>query len=262
MVAEIAGGLISGSLALLADAGHMLTDFAALAMAWWAFRVAMRPPNRRYTYGYDRITVLVAFVNGLTLLLVAGWIIWEAYVRLSAPGDILVGTMLWVASLGLIVNLIVFWILIGADQDNLNIRGAVLHVIGDLLGSVAAIAAGLIILTTGWVLADPLLSVLVALLILRSAWKLVKDSAHVLLQGAPKGLNSQDIRTDLINHVEGLIRVDDIRLWSLTQERPVITLNAYITGSVIIGTVTEEIKSRLSEKFHIEDATIVLFPES
>jgi cobalt-zinc-cadmium efflux system protein len=164
--------------------------------------------------------------------------------------------MLWVASLGLIVNLIVFSILLGADQENLNIRGAVLHVIGDLLGSVAAIAAGVIILTTGWVLADPILSVLVALLILRSAWSLVKDSAHVLLQGAPKGADFGQIERDLKEHVEGLTRAENIRIWSLTRERTVMTLTAHIDTSVEIGGVSRAIKSRLSEKFHIEEVTV------
>ena len=261
MLAEVAGGLISGSLALLADAGHMLTDFTALAMAWWAFRFAMRPANDRYTYGYDRITILVAFINGLTLFLVAAWIIWEAFLRLSDPGDILVGPMLWVACLGLAVNVIVFWILLGADQENLNIRGAVLHVLGDLLGSVAAIAAALIILTTGWVLADPILSVLVALLILRSAWGLMKDSAHVLLQGAPQNLDRHKIKADLIENVEGLTGVKSIKLWSLTQEHPVMTVTVYTTKSIVIGTVTDAVKTRLREQFNIDDVVVEILAE-
>ena len=256
MLAEVAGGLISGSLALLADAGHMLTDFAALAMAWWAFRFAMRPANKRYPYGYDRITVLVAFVNGLTLFLVAAWIIWEAFLRLSDPHDILVGTMLWVASLGLVVNLIVFWILLGADQENLNIRGAVIHVIGDLLGSAAAIVAGLIILTTGWMLADPILSMLVALLILRSALRLMKDSAHVLMQGTPKRLDSETVGADLMQHVQGLTRVENIRIWSLTQERVVMTLTAHASTSIETTALLEAIRCRLAERFQIEEVTV------
>ena len=127
MLAEVAGGLISGSLALIADAGHMLTDFAALSMAWGAFRLAARPANARYAYGYDRITVLIAFVNGLTLCAVAVWIMWEAYFRLFDSGEVLDGTMLWVAAMGLVVNLLVFWILLGADQDNLNLNGVSIY---------------------------------------------------------------------------------------------------------------------------------------
>ena len=256
MLAEVAGGLISGSLALLADAGHMLTDFAALAMAWAAFRIAARPANAKYSYGYDRVSILVAFVNALTLFIVAGWIIIEAFHRISDPSEVLAGTMLWVAIAGLAVNLIVFWILLGADQGNLNIRGAVLHVLGDLLGSIAAIVAAIIIFTTGWVLADPILSVLVALLILRSAWALMKDSAHVLMQGAPKNLDAADIESDLLEHVEGLSGIDNIKLWSLTPEQPVMTLSVSVAEGIQTGEVTEAIKLRLRNRFQIEEITL------
>lgn len=256
MLAEVAGGLISGSLALLADAGHMLTDFAALAMAWGAFRLATRPANERYNYGYDRVPILVAFVNGLTLFAVSVWIVWEAFQRLTEPGEILAGPMLWVAVAGLIVNLIVFWILLGADQENLNIRGAVLHVIGDLLGSVAAIAAAIIILMTGWVLADPILSVLVAILILKSAWGLIKDSGHILLQGAPSGYDRHAINHDLMDRIDGLKSVEAIKIWSVTREHVVVIIEAYTTPSGDPETVRDAIKARLAEKFCIDDATI------
>ena len=218
---EVAGGLISGSLALLADAGHMVTDFAALAMAWAAFRFAQRPSTPDYPFGYDRVPILVAFVNGLTLFAVAGWIVWEAVERLAAPGEVLAGPMLWVALAGLAVNLVVFWILLGADGENLNIRGAMLHVLGDLLGSAAAIAAALIIMATGWVAADPILSVLVALMILRSAWGLVRDSGRVLMQGAPRG--GAEL-ADKLAAIDGL-EVERFRLWSVTPERSVATLS-------------------------------------
>lgn len=256
MFVEVAGGLISGSLALLADAGHMLTDFAALSMAWIAFAFATKSATARYTYGYDRLPILVAFVNGLTLFAVAAWIIWEAIGRFLSPGEILAGPMFWVAVAGLFVNLVVFWILMGADKDNLNIRGAVLHVLGDLLGSVAAIAAAIIILLTGWALADPLLSVLVALFILRSAWFLIKASGQVLLQGSPENIDVKSIQLDLSETIEGLIRVDDIRVWSLTQDNLVMTLTAYISTSVVLGTVSEQIKARLKSQYNIEDVTV------
>jgi len=256
MIAEVVGGLISGSLALLADAGHMMTDFAALAMAWGAFSIAKRPANWRLSYGYDRVSILVAFVNGLTLFALSIWIIWEAIQRILEPGDVLAGPMLWVAIAGLVVNLVVFKILMGADQHNLNIRGAVLHVLGDLLGSVAAIAAAIIILLTGWMLADPLLSVLVALLILRSAWFLIRDSAHVLLQGAPNGLDKREIEADLLQEIPELRRVEHVHAWSVTPERPILTLNAIIDPVEKIEPVAARIKARLLEKFHIDHATI------
>ena len=256
MIAEVIGGLISGSLALLADAGHMLTDFAALAMAWGAFTIARRPANWKHTFGFDRLSVLVAFVNGLTLFAIAVWIVIEALRRFQNPGEILAGPMFWVAVAGLGVNLIVFAILRGADQDNLNVRGAVLHVIGDLLGSLAAILAALIIMRTGWMLADPILSVLVALLILRSAYALIKDSSHILLEGAPSGLDRREIRQDLLSTVEGLSRVEHMHIWSLTQARPMMTLNVIIEPDADPLKISRLIKERLESRFHIDHSTI------
>jgi len=162
MIVEVVGGIISGSLALLADAGHMLTDTMALALAAMAFHVSKRPPDGNLTFGYQRFQILAAFVNGLSLLAVVGWILFEAIRRFLSPNEILGETMLVVAAAGLVVNLISFAVLHSGDQDNLNIRGAALHVAGDLLGSVAAIVAALVIIYTGWTLIDPILSVAVA----------------------------------------------------------------------------------------------------
>ena len=256
-IVELVGGVVSGSLALLADAGHMITDFAALAMAWVGFRLAQRPPTARYTFGFDRLPILVAFVNGLTLFGVAAWIVWEAAQRLSSPGEVLAGPMFWVAVAGLLVNLAVFGILMGADRNNLNIRGAMLHVLGDLLGSAAAIAAALVILTTGWVAADPILSVLVALLILRSAWGLIRDSAHVLLQGAPNGVDVEAISLDLLAHVEGLHAIGEIHAWSVTPERPVLSLTAHGEDPV---SVMDAVHDRLRDHHGIDAATVQVMP--
>lgn len=262
MIAEVVGGVISGSLALLADAGHMLTDFAALAMAWGAFTIAKKPANWKHTFGYDRFSILIAFVNGLTLFLIAIWIVWEAFHRIQASGEILPGPMLWVAIAGLLVNLIVFKILTGADQENLNIRGAVLHVLGDLLGSVAAIIAALIIMRTGWLPIDPLLSALVAVLILRSAWFLIKDSAHILLEGAPAHIDRRAIREDLPAHVEHLLRVEHIHAWSITPERPMVTMEAIIANQASLETVNRDIKLRLKSEFGIDHVTVDVMRES
>jgi cobalt-zinc-cadmium efflux system protein len=171
-------------LALLADAGHMLTDFASLALAWFGFRLAREPADWKRTYGFDRFSVLIAFVNGLALFVIAAWITWEAVTRLREPVPVMGGVMFAVALAGLLVNVLAFWVLQGGDTENLNIRAAALHVFGDLLGSVAAITASLVILLTGWTPIDPLLSVLVALIILRSAWRVVGESAHILLEAA------------------------------------------------------------------------------
>lgn len=256
MVAEVIGGLISGSLALLADAGHMLADFAALFMAWGAFMLARRPANWKHTFGFDRFSVLVAFVNGLTLFAIAIWISVEAAQRFFTPGDILAGPMLWVAIGGLVINIVVFWILMGADQNNLNVRGAVLHVMGDLLGSLAAIIAALVIMRTGWTPVDPLLSVLVALLILRSAWTLVKDSAHILLEGAPEGIDRRLIREDLLAEIPELVDVSHIHAWSITNDRPMMTMEATVEPSASLEAVNRAIKERLTSGFHIDHATV------
>ncbi len=256
MVVEVIGGLISGSLALLADAGHMLTDFAALFMAWGAFTIAQRPANWKHTFGFERLSVLVAFVNGLTLFFISLWIVFEAVRRFQSPGEVLAGPMLGVALAGLVVNCVVFAILRGADQDNLNVRGAVLHVLGDLLGSVAAIIAAVVILQTGWMTVDPLLSVLVALLILRSAYALIKDSAHILLEGAPDGLDRRQIREDLVAKIEGLEAVKHMHIWSLTQEKPMMTLEVGIESGADPMVISKQIKDRLKSNYHIDHSTI------
>ena len=192
MVLEVVGGLISGSLALLADAGHMLTDTAALALAWFAARISQRSVGAARAGGHHRAQVIAAFVNSLALLAVVAWILWEAVQRLEAPRQIAGGTMLGVAVLGLLANLAVLRVLGGSDGGNLNVSAARLHVIGDLLGSIAASVAAVVILTTGWTPIDPLLSVLVALLILRSAWSLLSKSSRILLEGRSEAANQDE----------------------------------------------------------------------
>ncbi|MCB1374933.1 MAG: cation diffusion facilitator family transporter, partial [Rhodobacteraceae bacterium] len=224
MVVEVIGGILAGSLALVADAGHMMTDFAALAMAWLAFRVARRPADARRTYGFDRLSVLAAFVNGLALFAVAVWILIEAVRRLAEPHPVAGGLMLTVAAAGLLVNVAAFWILSRGDRGNLNLRAALLHVAGDLLGSVAAILAALVILGTGWTPIDPILSVLVAFLILYSAWNVVRESAHILLEGAPPGADPDGIAEDLRASVPEVIEVRHLHAWSISESRPMVTL--------------------------------------
>lgn len=256
MLAEVVGGVVSGSLALLADAGHMLTDFAALALAWFGFHLAGRPADWRRTYGFDRFSVLAAFVNGLSLFVIAAVILWEAAERLQAPPPIAAPTMLSVAVLGLFVNILAFWMLLGADRSNLNIRGALAHVAGDLLGSVGTIAAALIIMRTGWTAADPLLSVFVALIILRSAWAVTRDSAHILLEGAPSGMEADTVAADLAANVDGIESVHHIHVWSISEERPMATLHARIRADASPALVKTAIRERLKDRFHVDHATV------
>lgn len=256
MVAEVVGGIVSGSLALLADAGHMLTDFAALALAWFAFRLARRPADWRRTYGFDRFSVLVAFVNGLSLFVIAAFIVWEAVERLQAPPAIAAPTMLWVAVLGLGVNIFAFWLLFGADRGNLNIRGALAHVAGDLLGSIGTIAAALIIMYTGWTAADPLLSIFVALIILRSAWAVTRDAAHILLEGAPAGLEADTVVADLSANIDGVESIDHVHVWSINEARPMATLHARVRADASPTLVKAAIRERLKTRFHVDHATV------
>ena len=256
MVVEFGGGIVSGSLALLADAGHMLSDFGALALAWIGFRMARRPATLQRTFGFRRFPVLAAFVNGMALFLVAAWIVCEAIVRLNDPHPVTSGLMLWIAVGGLVVNLASFAVLHGADRDNLNVRGALLHVAGDLLGSVAAIVAAVIIMTTGWTPADPILSVLVALIILRSAWSVTAQSAHILLEGAPAGVDLDHVIHDLTHHVDGVTDIHHAHLWSLDGRRSMMTLHARIRETAAGPDVIARIKARLSEVHGIGHATV------
>jgi len=256
MAVEVVGGILSGSLALLADAGHMLTDFAALFMAWAAFAVMGRGPTSRLSFGWGRLSILVAFVNGLTLFAVAAWIVWEACHRLVEPGEVLAGPMLIVAIVGLIVNFVVLLILLGGDRKNLNMRGAILHVIGDMLGSLAAIIAAVIILQTGFMLADPILSVLVALLILRSAWGLVRDSGLILMEGVPHGVEVETVRQDLSAEVKGLAALTDIHSWAITPDQPMATVLAVAEIGQNRDELRAAIKTRLAERFGVRHAIV------
>ena len=189
MLIEVAGGLLSGSLALLADAGHMLTDTAALALAWIAARLALRPGSTPGSDGHHRAQVIAAFVNAVALFGVVGWIAWEAVQRMLAPREIAGATMLGIAVLGLLANVAVLRVLGGDQHSNMNVAAARLHVLGDLLGSIGASIAAIVILATGWTPIDPLLSIAVALLIVRSAWALLLKSGRILLERAPDGVD-------------------------------------------------------------------------
>ncbi len=256
MIAEVIGGILSGTLALIADAGHMMTDFGALALSWAAFRASGRPYDERRTYGYHRFQVLAAFVNGLTIVAVVGWILIEAVRRLLDPVEVLPGPMMIIAVLGLLVNIIAFALLHGGAKDNLNMQGAAVHVLGDLLGSVAAIAAAAVIYWTGWMPIDPLLSALVALLILRSAVLIVRKSAHILLEGAPEWLDVEALRVDLAEAVPAVKDVHHVHAWMLTQERALMTLHAVIEHTADPAETLTAIQKRLQAAHGVDHATV------
>ncbi len=256
MFAEVAGGIAAGSLALLADAGHMLTDFASLSLAWFGFRLSRRPADWLRTYGFDRFQVLVAFANGLALFAIAAWIVYEAAERLMSTPEVSGGIMVVIAGIGLLVNVAAFVLLRGADRDNLNIRGAAIHVLGDLFGSVAALIAGGVILLTGWTPIDPLLSLVVAAIIVKSGWQVVAESGHILLEGAPGELDTRAIGPDLIANVKGVEGVHHVHVWSITQSRRMVTLHACIGEKQNSDKAVRNIKVRLKERFGLDHATV------
>jgi cobalt-zinc-cadmium efflux system protein len=256
MIAEVIGGIVSGSLALLADAAHMLTDLAALTLAWLAFRFSRWPADRERTYGFDRLQVLVAYSSGLSLFVIAAFICYEAVHRLNAPVPVAGGTMMIVAVAGFAINIIVFAILHSGDRENLNMRAATVHVLADMLGSIGAIAAAGVILATGWVAADPLASILVALMVLYGAWNVVRDAAHILLEGTPKNIAPAEIEADLEASIPEVEDVHHVHAWSITQERPMVTLHARLCEEGNADAAIQAIKSRLRERFGVAHATV------
>jgi cobalt-zinc-cadmium efflux system protein len=256
MAIEAVGGWLAGSLALIADAGHMLSDAAALALAWMAFRVARRPHDEKRSYGYHRFQILAAFVNGLLLFAIAAWILVEAVGRLRAPALVLAGPMLAIAVAGLGVNVVAFLVLRAGDRRNLNVSAALLHVLGDLLGSVGAIVAAIVILATGWTPIDPILSVLVSLLILRGAWDITRRAGHVLMEGAPEGFDDRTLKADLRAAVPGVLDVHHVHAWMLTSERPMVTLHVQLTPAADHAAALAAIKLRLKERFGIAHSTV------
>ncbi|MGN6518276.1 MAG: cation diffusion facilitator family transporter [Dokdonella sp.] len=256
LVGEAAGGWLSGSLALLADAGHMLVDALALLFAWLGARFAQRPPDARRSFGYARLEVLVGYTNALAQFVLVAWIIAEAAGRLLQPTMILSGTMLVVAIGGLLVNALVLRVLHDHDHDDINTASARLHVLGDLLGSLGAVAAALLIRWLGWNWADPAISVLVSVLILGNAWKLLRRSGHILLEGAPTGFDSTNVATVLQESGIGIVDVHHVHLWELSGGRAVATLHARVEPGADTDRAIGTAQRLLRERFGIVHATV------
>jgi cobalt-zinc-cadmium efflux system protein len=256
MGVEVIGGLLSGSLALLADAGHMLTDFASLALSWFSFRISRRPADPNRSYGYHRFEVLAALVNGVALFAIVAGIGYTAIQRLLAPVEVIAVTMLGVAVLGLVVNVLALGVLTGGDRSNLNIRGAAAHVLGDLLGSLAAIAAAGIILWTGWMPIDPLLSLLVCLLILKSAWGIARDSVHILLEGTPQEMDIDRLSAELQQTVAEVQDVHHVHVWALTPQRWLLTLHITVARDSNQDLVLQQVKRFLEQRWGVQHSTI------
>ncbi|HLR80504.1 MAG TPA: cation diffusion facilitator family transporter [Bacillota bacterium] len=235
MIVEGVGGFFTNSLALLADAGHMLSDSISLGVGLLAFIVGEKAATHQKTYGYQRLEILAAIFNGMTLLIISILILIAAYKRFFHPPEVASSGMLFIATIGLVVNIVVAWILMrnGDTKENLNVRAAFLHVLGDLLGSIGAIIAALLIMFFNWGWADPLASVIVAILISMSGWKVTKDSLHVLMEGAPKNIDLNDM-LHTIKRVTGVKSIHDLHVWSITSGQHILTCHVVVDGHLTI----------------------------
>jgi cobalt-zinc-cadmium efflux system protein len=257
MVAELVGGIAANSLALIADAAHMFTDVGAIGLSLFALWFARRPPTSGMTWGWVRIEILAALVNAATLLVLAGFIVVEAWQRFAQPADVRGGLMLVVAIGGLAVNIVAALLLHRSAGESLNVRGAYLHVIGDLIGSAGAILAALTIISTGWTLADPLISIFVALLILWSGWKLLRESVDVLLESVPAHIDLLDVQS-AIDEIPGVDNVHDLHVWTVTSGFLAMSGHAVVTRVEEHQRVLAEIHTRMAERFGIRHVTFQL----
>ena len=259
MVAEVVGGLLANSLALLADSGHMLADVGALALSLMAMRLALRPPSAEHTFGFVRTEILAALVNGATLLFISGWIVWEAWERLSTPQEVDGPLMMGVAGVGLMVNVVGAGLLHAHADENLNVRGAYLHVLGDLLGSIGAILAGALILLTGWTPIDAIVSVVIAGLILLGAWRLMKEATGVLLEMVPPHVDMESVLADL-QSIPNVHNVHDLHVWTLTSGFVALSGHGVLDDPTHHQRVLDEIRDRMKVR-GIGHVTFQLEPE-
>ena len=256
LVVEVAGGLITNSLALLSDAAHMMTDVFALAIALFAVRLSRRPPDAKRTYGYARMEAIGAMINGGLLFLVAGYILYEAIGRFGTPPEVGSTGMLVIASAGLVINLISMRLLKAGSGTSLNVKGAYLEVWADMLGSVGVIAAAVVIMLTGWHLADPIIAVLIGLWVLPRTWKLLSEAGQVLIQGVPAGLNLDVVRDMMMTH-PGVATVHDLHIWALGSKQAVLTAHIVLQDEKQApDVVRESLAAALRETFHIEHSTL------
>lgn len=255
MLVEAVGGWLTNSLALIADAGHMLTDVAALTLTLAAIWFGSRPATAKKTFGYYRLEILAAFVNGIALVLLSIWVIYEAVLRWSSPPAINGTQLIVIAAGGLLVNIIAAKLLHSDHKHDLNIRGAWLHVIGDMLGSVTAIIAGVMIVTAGWLWADPLCSVLISLIIIFGAWRLIMESVNVLLEGTPAHINLSAVESAILE-TDGVSGVHDLHVWTISSGMDALSAHISHHDSVAHSTLLVAVRERLHDRFGIDHLTI------
>ncbi|MBM7583627.1 cobalt-zinc-cadmium efflux system protein [Bacillus pakistanensis] len=257
MILEFVGGLITNSLALLSDSGHMLSDASSLALSLVAIWFANRPSSANKTYGYYRFEILAALFNGVTLFIIAGFIIYEAYGRFLEPPTVASGMMMGIAVVGLLANLLSAWSLFrkGDVKDNVNLKSAYLHVLGDALGSVGAIVAGVLMLVFEWYAADPIISVIVALLILKSAWGVLQQSIHILMEGTPLTLNHAEVKT-ILENIEGVKNVHDLHIWTITSGLDSLSCHLLVADESNEQEILQQAIDTIREHCKIEHTTI------
>ena len=255
LVAEIIGGLLTGSLALLADAAHMLSDSVSLGLALFAVWLAQRPATPQRTFGLNRAEILAALANGVTLVAISIWIFVEAIQRLSDPGNVEGGWMMVVAVLGLFVNAVAIAVLHRGGDSSLNVQAAMRHVIADFLGSVGVVLAALIILVTGWDYADPIVSLLIGLLILASSWTILRDTTQILLEGAPPGIDVSEVGREMAS-VPGVVEVHDLHVWMITSGFPALAAHVLVAEDDDCHVKRLEVAEMLHSRFGIDHATL------
>ena len=261
MAAEVAGGLISGSLALLADAAHMLTDAGGLALALAAIRFAERPATPQKTYGYLRFEILAALLNAVVLLLLTFYILYEAYQRFVSPPPVQSGLMLAVAAVGLVVNLVSMWLLAGGSKESLNVKGAYFEVLSDMLGSLGVLAAAFIIMFTGWTLADPLIGAGIGLFIVPRTWILLKQAIHILLEGTPPEVDMKLLENEILK-VPGVVAVHDLHVWTITSGLDAMSGHVVVSDMASARSVLAAVREVLRSRFNIDHATVQIEDES
>lgn len=262
MFVEAVGGFITNSLALISDAGHMLSDAISLGLSLLAFKLGEKQANTDRTYGYKRFEILAALFNGATLILISIYIFYEAYHRFSEPPEVASTGMLIIAVIGLIVNLIVAWIMMKGDTTgNLNLKSAFLHVLSDMLGSIGAIIAALLIMFFGWNYADPIVSVVVSVLIIISGWRVTKEAVNILMEGRPAHIDFEEVNRT-ITSFEGVVDIHDLHTWSITSGFPVLTCHLVVKTNTDRDALLKAVSWALRDKFGIEHVTIQMEGES
>jgi len=259
-VVEVIGGFWTNSLALLSDAGHMLSDMFALGLSLFAFSLSSRKPSTTKTYGYYRFEVVAAFINGVLLILIALWIFAEAYSRFQQPAAVKSIPMLLIAIIGLMINLLGIYLLHKAGTKNINIRGALFHLVGDAAGSVGAITAAIVITLTGWTLFDPLVSVLIGVLIIYSAWRLLWDVVNILMQGVPSHIDLESIKEGILS-VDGVIGLCDLHIWSLTSEVESLSAHVVVENMGRNKEILEKLTGLIKDRFGISHVTLQIEDE-